>query len=168
MTNYISLQPHYGRGRMMNKNYIRYETLYDTSWFGYDLSEKPVSLCLRDSRNGLVLYSTLLYQFKDREEARRFCLEKIENGEARSLLEELKAHTQRLNIILGEKLRHDSAPFYEILKRHGISLAEFFEIREEFNALPAHLKAYLRRREKGDFTEMEGRESCGIQKRLQF
>lgn len=148
MIDYTCLISHSNRGRLITSGGIKFESVEDKNWFGFDLSEKPIAICLRDLNNQLILYSTKLYQFKNRNEARTFCEKLRDEQKVEEFQKELLEHRNTLNKMLEEKVNNELESFDELLEQHSLDKKQFFEILQEFTKLPSYLKTVLREQAK--------------------
>lgn len=125
---------------------IIFQTYKSTIWCGFDLSDKPYGICIKDRENNIILYSTMLYKFKTREAAEAFCALLIEQGpeSIEMFQKELIAHWAKFNIILHEKCQEESQAFKALLEPYALSVHNLLDLYNKFQTLPRYIKEYLK------------------------
>lgn len=143
MINFVNLHCHHRRYTITDRKYIKLESVYDESWYGYNLKEMPYSVCLKNKKENLVLYSTLLYQFKSRKDTIDFCKKLLEKNEIEKFQEELIKHYTHMNAELEVVIQQEIQPYQTYLEQCGITFSQAMNIIEKYRALPQYLKKYI-------------------------
>ena len=122
----------------------------DHSWYGYDVSENPFSIYIRDRYRHTKLHSILLYQFKTFEDTENFCIKIDEDKTVYDLMSELKGYNAALNKKIEKKVKQDKADFENLLKSHNITYQQLTNINNEYNNLPTYIKVFYTKLRKGE------------------
>lgn len=134
---------HHGRRIYKTFNSIRYEIVKDDIGRYYDVTEKPFSIYIIDTKKKLSLYSTTLFQFATKEEAKNFCEYIIKNDLVDELMELLIDHHYDISTDLEQRCPKDTKAFEERLSGFGMTLSDLKSLVEEYRKLPTYLKKFL-------------------------
>lgn len=141
---FMNLDSRNRRSTYITQDNVTYQIVSHTFWCGYDLREKPYEICIKDKKRNLILYSTLLYHFATKEEAREFCDEIMEQGRLEEIEENLLFHWRKLIPGLEEQFRKETRSFQKILNENGLTFQRLQEINEAYRCFPSYLKKFIK------------------------
>ena len=140
--------------RRAYRNGIKYvfEVIANMNYcYEYDLSKNPFSICVKEynspPQENRALYSILLYDFPNRDEAKKFCDDIINKNTIRELIAELEMHDKQLNEKICKQLQTELDSFEQRLQELRLLPESFLELMKTFDKDLSYMaRAYYKKK----------------------